>query len=56
MNDHNKKRGLHVPVKLGVSDYTRIKIQERPRVWLPGAPVAEVTKLVWIIFKRKRFN
>ena len=43
-------------MKLGVKDYTRIKTQERPRVGLPGAPIAEVTKLVWIILSPGKEN
>ena len=59
INDHDKKVEFPVQVILGVNDYTKIKTQERPRVGLPGKPIAELTKLGWIIFitwKRKRFN
>ena len=45
INDRDKKRELHVHVILGVNDYTRIKTQERPKVGLPGEPMAELTKL-----------
>ena len=49
INDHDKKRELPVHVMLGVNDYTRIKAQERQRVGLPGKPIAELTKLGWVI-------
>ena len=40
-----KKRELTVHAILRGNDYTRIKIQERPRVGLPGEPMTELTKL-----------
>ena len=40
---------MPVHVILGISDYTKIKTQERPRVGLPGEPIAELSKLGWII-------
>ena len=48
-NDHDKERELPVHVILGMNDYTRIKTQERPRVGLPGEPIAELSKLGWVI-------
>ena len=44
-----KKLELTVRVMLGVSDYTRVKMQERPRVGLRGEPMAELTKLRSVI-------
>ena len=32
-----------------MNDYTRIKTQERPRLGLPGEPIAELLKLGWVI-------
>ena len=49
INDHDKKRELLVHVILGVNGYIRIKIQERPRAGFPGEPIAELTKLGWVI-------
>ena len=45
ISNHNKKRELPVHVILWLNDYSRIKTQERPRVGLPGQPIAELTKL-----------
>ena len=49
INDHDKKLELTVRVMLGVSDYTRVKMQERPRVGLRGEPMAELIKLRSVI-------
>ena len=49
INDHDPKTELPVHVILGISDYTKVKTQERPRVGLPGEPIAELTKFVWVI-------
>ena len=43
INDHDPKSKLPAHVILGISDYTKIKIQEQSRVDLPGAPIAELT-------------
>ena len=40
-NEHDPKNELLVHVILGVSDYTKIKTQERPRVGLSGEPIAD---------------
>ena len=56
INDHDKKLELPVHVILGVNDYTRIKTQERPRVGLPGEPIAELTKLGWVILSPGKEN
>ena len=39
-----------------MNDYTRIKAQERPRVGLPGKPIAELTKLGWVILSPGKEN
>ena len=49
INDHEPTSELPVHVILGISDYTKIKTQERPRVGLPEEPIAELTKFGWII-------
>ena len=49
MTDYDPKPYLPVHLILGASDYAAIKTSERPRVGLPGEPVAEKTKLGWTI-------
>ena len=56
VNDHDKKLELPVHVILGVNDYARIRTQERPRVGLPGEPIAELTKLGWVILSPGKEN
>ena len=40
---HDPNSQLPVRVILGISDYTKIKTQERLRVGLPGEPIAELS-------------
>ena len=54
INDHDKKRELPVHVILGVNNYTRIETRERPRVGLPGEPIAELTKLGWLFYRLEK--
>ena len=49
MTDCDPKPHLPVHLILGASEYAAIKTSERPRVGLPGEPVAEKTKLGWTI-------
>ena len=49
INDHDPKGELSVHVILSISDYTKIKTQERTKVSLPGEPIAELTKFGWVI-------
>ena len=49
INDYDPKSELPVHVILDISDYTKIKMQERPIVGLPGEPIAELTKFGWVI-------
>ena len=44
-----KKKELPVNVILGVSDYEKIKMQERPRIGQPEDPIAELTRFGWFI-------
>ena len=44
-----KKLELPFHVILGVNDYTKTKTQERPRMGLPREPIADLTKLGWLI-------
>ena len=39
MNDTDAKAELPIHLILGASEYTRIKVQEMPRVGQPGEPV-----------------
>ena len=45
MNDTDMKAELPIHLILGASEYTRIKVQEMPRVGQPGEPVVELTRL-----------
>ena len=49
INDSDTKKELPVHVILGAGDYTKIKTQERARVGQPGEPIAELTKLGWVV-------
>ena len=49
INDTVTKKELPVHVILGAGDYTKIKTQERARVGQPGEPIAELTKLGWVV-------
>ena len=56
INDHDKKLEVPVHVILEVNVYTRIKTQQRPRVGLPGEPIAELTKFGWVIISPGKEN
>ena len=49
INDHDPRSELPAHVILGISDYKKIKTQERLRVGLSGEPIAELTKFGWVI-------
>ena len=49
LNNIVKKKELPVHVILGVSDYAKIKMQERPTIGQPGDPIAELTRFGWFI-------
>ena len=49
INDTDSKKELPVHVILGAGDYTKMKTQERARVGQPGEPIAELTKLGWVV-------
>ena len=49
MNDTDMKAELTIHLILGASEYTRIKVQGMPRVGQPGEPVAELTRLGWVL-------
>ena len=56
INDHDKKLELPAHIILGMNDYTRIKTQDRPGVRLPREPIAELTKLRWVILSPGKEN
>lgn len=37
-------------------DYTKVKIQKRARIGLPGQPVAELTKWGWVVIPAGQEN
>ena len=49
ITDHNTEKKLPVNFILGAGDYTKIKTQERARVGQPREPIAELTRLVWVV-------
>ena len=49
MDEFQTKAVLPIHVILGASDFTKIKTQEAPRIGKLGDPIAELTKLGWII-------
>ena len=49
LNDTVKKRELTVHVILGINDYAKIKMQERPRIVQPGDPIPRLTGFGWFI-------
>ena len=54
INDHDPRSELPVHVILGISDYKKIKTQERLGVDLPGEPIAELTKFGWVIVSSEK--
>ena len=52
INVTDTKKELLVHVILGAGDYTKIKTQERARVGQPGEPIAELTKLGWVVISQ----
>ena len=49
ITDHDTKKDRPVHVISGAGDYTKIKTQERARVGHPGEPIAELTRLGWVV-------
>ena len=49
INDNDPKEILPVHVILGVGDYAKVKTHERARIGQPGEPIAELTKLGWVL-------
>ena len=49
MNERDTKPELPIYVILGVNDYVKIKMQKYPRVGKINEPIAEQTKMGWVI-------
>ena len=54
MNDMDKKTKLSLHLIFGTSGYTKMKVQEMPRVGKPGKVVAELTRFGWILMSPRR--
>ena len=46
---NDSKEQLPIYLILGIGEYAKIKISSRQKVGAPGEPVAELTKLGWIL-------
>ena len=46
---HDTKKDLPVHAMLWAKNYTKIKTQERGRVRRPGEPIAELTRIGWVV-------
>ena len=49
MNERDTKPELPIHVILGASDYVKIKMQKCPRVGKINEPIAEQTKMGWVM-------
>lgn len=49
MNNQNKKSPLPVHLILGAEQYAKLTSESAPKIGQPDEPVAELTKLGWII-------
>lgn len=47
MDDNDKKSELPIYVILGVSEYSRIKTEKKPKIGQPSEPIVEHTTLGW---------
>ena len=49
MQDADEKPELPVHLILGASEYAQIKTETKPKIGLPGEPIAELTKFGWTV-------
>ena len=49
MNDKDTKSSLPMHLILGASEYSKNKVQKLPRIGQLGEPIAELTRLGWVI-------
>ena len=49
ITDQDTRKDPPVHLILGAGDYTKIKTQERARVGQSGEPIAELTRLGWVV-------
>ncbi|XP_028407828.1 uncharacterized protein LOC114530405 [Dendronephthya gigantea] len=49
MDNNDQKSELPVHVILGASDYSRVKMETKPRIGQPLEPIAELTTLGWTV-------
>ena len=54
INDTDTKKELLVHVLLGAGDYKKVKTQEKAKVGQPGEPIAELTKLGWVVISPRQ--
>ena len=54
MNDTDTKSSFPIHLILGASEYSKIKVQELPRIGQPGEPIAELARLGWVIISPGR--
>ena len=54
MNESDIKPELPMHVILGASDYVKIKMQKCPRVSKMNEPIAEQTKIGWVVMSSGR--
>ena len=54
MNERDTKPELPIHVILGASDYVKIKMQTCPRVGKINEPIAEKTRMGWVIMSPGR--
>ena len=54
MNNTDTKSSLPIHLILGASEYSKIKVQRLLRIGQPGEPIAELTRLRWVIISPGR--
>ena len=54
MNDTESKSSLPIHLFLGASELSKIKVKALPRIGQLGEPIAELTRLGWVIISPGR--